>query len=87
MIKKSLMKIKLVEPVEDVPVLSIRVDDALRITGWSKPTLYRHLPFLKTYHVKMPGMKKGTLLIDYQGLKDYLNKFSAGEAMLAEVAK
>jgi hypothetical protein len=81
------MKIRLVEPAEDVPVLSIRVDGALRITGWSKPTLYRHLPFLKTYHVKMPGMTKGTLLIDYQGLKDYLNKFTVEESTLAETAR
>jgi hypothetical protein len=79
--RKTVMKVRLVQPSEDVPILTIRIDDVPRITGWSLPTVYRHLPHLKKYVVTMPGATKGTTLIDYQGLKDYLAKFAEGEGV------
>ena len=69
------LKVRMVQPAEDAPVLTIRFDDLLRTTGWSKPTGYRHLPHLKKYHVRLPGETRGTLLIDYADLKSYLAKF------------
>jgi hypothetical protein len=72
------LRIQLVQPEKDVPILAIRPDSVLRITGWSKPTYLRHLPHLRSYHVLLPGTKRGTRLIDYEHLKRYLEQFAEG---------
>ena len=73
------MRIKLVEPADSVPVLAIRIGDVARITGWSKPTVLRHVKFIKSYYVKMPGTNRGSRLVDYADLKNYLAKFAEGQ--------
>jgi hypothetical protein len=75
---QKVLKIQLVQPEKDVPILAIRPDDVLRTTGWSKPTYLRHLPHLKSYHVLLPGTRRGTRLIDYEHLKRYLEQFAEG---------
>ena len=76
--KQKALKIQLVQPETEVPILAIRPDDVLRTTGWSKPTYLRHLPYLRSYHVLLPGTTRGTRLIDYEHLKRYLQQFAEG---------
>jgi hypothetical protein len=75
---KKPLKIRLVQPPAEVPIFAVRPDDVLRITGWSKPTYFRHLRHLKTYNVLLPGMRRGTRLVDYEHLKRYLEQFAEG---------
>lgn len=84
MSSKRLLKIQLVQPEKEVPIFTIRPDDVLRVTGWSKPTYLRHLPHLKSYHVCLPGMRRGTRLIDYEHLKKYLEQFAVGAEVTAK---
>ena len=73
------MLVRLVQPPEDIPILALRLEDYYRVTGWSKPTGLRHLKYIKSYYVKMPGLNRGTRLVDYKALQDYLAKFAEGQ--------
>ena len=61
---------------EDTPVL--RIEDATRLARWSTRTTYRHLPFLKTYLVKLPGAKRGVRLIDGADFRAFLERCAQG---------
>jgi hypothetical protein len=59
-----------------LPKHCIRVPEAAYISGWSEPTVYRHLPFIKTYKVLRPGTTAGAVLIDYADFIAYIEKFA-----------
>jgi hypothetical protein len=63
---------------EQLPKHCIRVTEAAHISGWSQRTVFRHLPFIKTYRVKRPGTKRACLLIDYASFRAYLEQFAEG---------
>ena len=61
-----------------LPKHYIRIPEAAHISGWSETTVYRHLPFVKTYKVKRPGTKNAALLIDYADFIAYIGRFAKG---------
>jgi hypothetical protein len=61
----------------------IRIPEAAYISGWSEPTVYRHLPFIKTYKVVRPGTTTGAVLIDYADFIRYIEKFAKKPAATA----
>jgi hypothetical protein len=58
----------------DLQPICLRVSDAARLVGWSTRTLVRHLPYIRSYLVKRPGMKHGTRLIDYADFITYIKR-------------
>ena len=69
----------------DLPKHSIRIPEASYISGWSQTTVYRHLPYIRTYKVVRPGTTTGAVLIDYADFIAYIEKFAKNPA--ATVAK
>jgi hypothetical protein len=63
---------------DPLPKHCIRVFEAAHISGWSQRTVFRHLPFIKTYRVKRPGTKSAALLIDYADFLAYIERFAQG---------
>ena len=67
----------------DLPKHSIRIPEASYISGWSETTVYRHLPYIKTYKVVRPGTTTGAVLIDYADFIAYIEKFAKKAAAVA----
>jgi hypothetical protein len=67
-----------ISPLLEKPPRKIPVEEALRITDWSRRTFDRHRHFFKTYLLAMPGKTRGRRLVDYEDFCRYLEQRAQG---------
>lgn len=58
----------------------LRVAEALKWTGWSKPTLYTLINNgkVKSVSLRQRGQVRGTRLVNFDSLRSFLNSIATG---------
>jgi hypothetical protein len=62
----------------------ITVAETIELTGWSKRSVGRHLPFIKSYLIKRPGATRGARFLDLRDLLAYIERGAQGPATQQE---
>jgi hypothetical protein len=65
------------KPIEETP-RKIHIREAAQIARCSERTVWRHLPYFKTYLFALPGKTHGKRLIDYADFCAYLERCAQG---------
>jgi hypothetical protein len=69
--------------LEEETPRKIRIKEAAQIAGCSERTIWKHLPYFKSYLLALPGKSHGRRMIDHKDFCAYLERHAQGLTNLA----
>ena len=87
MTKKSAQCVTFEPKLPEGAAQKLRIEEAAQLARCSMRTVYRHLPYFKTYWLALPGKKHGRRLIDYEDFCAYLERRAQGPTNLTPMSE